>query len=91
MRQLAGAQSDGLKELLRRKVLHGAHYKTVQNATTDRKSTNKWLVEGKLKLVEGKLKSETEALVVAMQDGVIKTKHIKGKCRPNMQALWRGE
>ena len=39
MRQLAGAQSDGLKELLRRKDLHGAHYKTVQNASP---LTNGW-------------------------------------------------
>ena len=44
----------------------------MQNATTDRKSTNKWLVKGKLK-------SETEALVVAMQDGVIKTKSYRNR------------
>ena len=52
--------------------MHGEHYKTVQNSTTDLKSTNKWLVEGKLK-------SETEALVVAMQDGVIKTKSYRNR------------
>ena len=39
----------------------------VHNAITDGKSTNKWLTDGKLQ-------SETEALVVAMQDGVTKTK-----------------
>ena len=49
------------------KVLHGPHFKTVHNATTDKRATNKWLTDGKLQ-------SETEALVVAIQDGVTKTK-----------------
>ena len=52
----------------------GAHCKTVHNATTDRKSTNKWLTDGKLQ-------SETEALVVAISYSYL-NRILKRKCGP---------
>ncbi len=52
------------------KMIHGAHLDQLQRPETDIKATHKWLVQGRLR-------AETEAVVVAAQCGILKTNTYK--------------
>ena len=60
------AQNQGLRQTVLGKRIHGAHAKEVSSDTTDKLATNRWLVDGKLD-------STSEAVIVAAQDGVTHT------------------
>ena len=63
---LRKAQQKVQEDRLSRKPLHGVYTAQVKRPETDRKSTYAWLTDSKLK-------SETESLIVAAQDGVVQT------------------
>jgi hypothetical protein len=63
-------QKDELHRKLLRKKIHGVYAGEMIRERCDRKATSKWLSDGRLR-------SETEALVVAAQDGVLHTMHYR--------------
>lgn len=65
-RAVKTAQLRELSERLKAKVIHGVHRKQVTAKETDVRATHWWLSSGRLR-------SETEALIIAAQDGVILT------------------
>ena len=64
---MAQAQQDQLMDNLSSKNIHGVFMKTSKQSSRDFKLTHKWL---RLR----KQRAETEALIVAAQDGVIMTR-----------------
>ncbi len=70
-RQLERAQQEGLLEQLGKKKIHGAHLNQTQRPQTDLAATHhRWLVQGRLR-------AETEAVVVAAQCGTLGTNAYK--------------
>ncbi len=59
-------QQEGLLVQLGKKRIHGAHLEQTQRPETDVAATHRWLVQGKLR-------AETEAVVVAAQCGTLGT------------------
>ncbi len=68
LRKLEKAQIEALVAKLVGKVFNGPHARQVRERGVDVKATHCWLREGKLK-------PETESVIVAAQDGVTPTKH----------------
>ena len=63
--KLRRGQVLALKQQLAAKVVHSEYFKTVTNRPADKRLSALWLTRGVLQ-------SKTEALIVAMQDGVTK-------------------
>ncbi len=86
---LKKAQRKKKKQRIAGKKIHGVHYREVGKKDTDKKATNKWLTEGRLQ-------AETEAIIVAAQDGVTYTRAyrrrvLKEKISPQCRACGGGE
>ena len=78
---LMQAQLKELQTTLSGKAIHGIFYNQMLRPETDSKSTHAWLTEGKLR-------SETESLIVAAQDGVVHTPVYKTKIQGNQENSW---
>ena len=77
---LKHAQLKELQTTLSGKAIHGIYYNQTRRSETDTKCTYAWLTEGKLR-------SETESLIVAAQDGVVHTAVYKSKIQGNPGSL----
>ncbi len=67
--EMRARQTERLWRRLEAKKLHGVHARVLRQASTDRARS----------VVEGKLQAETEALIVAAQDGVVRTNVYRAK------------
>ena len=67
LRNLKLAQFKGLEDTLCSKVIHGVFYSQCREDEWDTDACNSWLVDGRLR-------SETEGLLVAAQDGMVPTR-----------------
>ena len=74
LHDLKAAQMEKLEETLCGKVIHGAFYSQCQEDEWDTDACKSWLVDGRLR-------SETEGLLVAAQDGVIPTQAYRQRVR----------
>lgn len=64
---LQRAQKEALQRILSSKVIHGVFYQQCREEAWDRRGSHAWLKDGRLR-------SQTEGLIVAMQDGVLHTR-----------------
>ena len=67
MGRLKAAQLTGLTQALEVEKVHGVHARELGECSTNKRASNRWLVEGRLD-------SRTEADIIAAQDGVIGTR-----------------
>lgn len=68
LKQLRQQQQVRLEERLSQKLIHGVFFKQCRKEGWDAEGSHGWLVEGRFQ-------GETEALIIAMQDGVIHTRN----------------
>lgn len=67
MAELKAGQHVMLKETLGRKKIHGVFAQQVAEETCDQKATHAWLLDGRLQSV-------TEGLIIPAQDGIVHTR-----------------
>ena len=73
-------QMERLRDQMVQKRLHGVFYNQMLHPSTDKKATTRWLCEGKLR-------AETEAIIIAAQDGVICTGVYRCKIQKKVESL----
>ena len=75
-KDLARAQVEATVEELQGKLIHGVYARELRKPTTDLKVSTEWIRAGRLRV-------ETEATLIAAQDGVTGTRAYKARVQKN--------